>query len=481
MALRRWQSECLDILLKKYLSGQRNCLVTATPGAGKTYLTAMLTKILFERDLIDYVICFSPSKDVANGFRVELRSLTGRKMHGLMGASGQSRTYHSLGHISKDYWDIFDDARVLVVFDEIHHCGGSDTYSCNSWGLHLLEKIDGRATYTLSLTGTPWRSDRLPMTLNKYCEILGILSCDYTYSLAEAIEDGVCRIPLITSIDNSDLLYQAPGGDNNRYSSIAELLNSGVAFQEVLENEELVTHLLERGVVQLNELRQTNPKAAGLVVATNIAHAHWLANILITNFNEEVVIVTSDDQQAQETLETFREGSQPWIVSVAMVSEGTNIPRLQVCCYLTRTRTELYFRQVLGRPIRVTKEGSRYAYFYMLAEPSLLKFAQRVNDDLPEENILVKWPDRHEHDDPLPDVGGDSPATQTNEEPPEVVSSPLAGSLTVTSPEYDEESDSNAGGGGAGGMPEPHYAGQLSVYGKFLEQLIALEREALCR
>lgn len=481
MALRRWQSECLDILLKKYLSGQRNCLVTATPGAGKTYLTAMLTKILFEHDLIDYVICFSPSKDVANGFRVELRSLTGRKMHGLMGASGQSRTYHSLGHISDDYWDIFDDARVLVVCDEIHHCGGSDEQNCNSWGLQLLEKINGRATFTLSLTGTPWRSDRLPMTLNKYCEILRILSCDYTYSLAEAIDDGVCRIPLITSLDNSDLHYQTLGGDNNQYSSIAQLLNSGVSFQEVLENEQLVTHALERGVAQLNELRQTNPKAAGLVVATNIAHAHWLANILIKNFNEEVVIVTSDDQEAQKTLENFREGSQPWIVSVAMVSEGTNIPRLQVCCYLTRTRTELYFRQVLGRPIRVTKEGTRYAYFYMLAEPSLIKFAQRVSDDLPEENILVKWPERHGDVDPLTDVGGESPAPQTDEEPQEEVSSPQTGSLTITPPEYEEELDPNDGSAGGGGVPQDQYTGQLSVYGKFLEQLIALEREAICR
>ena len=32
-----------------------------------------------------------------------------------------------------------------------------------------------------------------------------------------------------------------------------------------------------------------------------------------------------------------------------MISEGTDIPRLQLCCYLSRIRTELHYRQVLGR------------------------------------------------------------------------------------------------------------------------------------
>ncbi len=39
---------------------------------------------------------------------------------------------------------------------------------------------------------------------------------------------------------------------------------------------------------------------------------------------------------AHARLQAFRDDSTQWIVSVGMVSEGVDIPRLQVCCYLSR-------------------------------------------------------------------------------------------------------------------------------------------------
>ena len=41
-----------------------------------------------------------------------------------------------------------------------------------------------------------------------------------------------------------------------------------------------------------------------------------------------------------------------------MVSEGVDIPRLRVGVYATTARTELFFRQVIGRFIRVTPARS---------------------------------------------------------------------------------------------------------------------------
>ena len=66
-----------------------------------------------------------------------------------------------------------------------------------------------------------------------------------------------------------------------------------------------------------------------------------------------------------------------------MISEGTDIPRLQVCCYLSRIRTELHYRQVLGRVIRRTGETDNQAWLFMLAEPTLQSFAERIAEDLP--------------------------------------------------------------------------------------------------
>ena len=61
-----------------------------------------------------------------------------------------------------------------------------------------------------------------------------------------------------------------------------------------------------------------------------------------------------------------------------------------MCCYLSRIKIELYFRQVLGRIVRAQKEHHPYAYFYALAEATLLEYATRIGDDLPDEPATVE-------------------------------------------------------------------------------------------
>lgn len=67
----------------------------------------------------------------------------------------------------------------------------------------------------------------------------------------------------------------------------------------------------------------------------------------------------------------------------------TDIPRLQVCCYLSRIRTELHYRQVLGRVLRRTGEADEQAWLFMLAEPTLQGFAERIADDLPDDLAVL--------------------------------------------------------------------------------------------
>jgi hypothetical protein len=70
-----------------------------------------------------------------------------------------------------------------------------------------------------------------------------------------------------------------------------------------------------------------------------------------------------------------------------MISEGTNIPRLRVCCHLSRVKTELYFRQILGRILRATRQGEE-GFLYMPAEPSLIKYAYQLAEDIPASNVV---------------------------------------------------------------------------------------------
>src|SRR4051794_29804960 len=65
-----------------------------------------------------------------------------------------------------------------------------------------------------------------------------------------------------------------------------------------------------------------------------------------------------------------------------MVSEGVDIPRLRVGVYATTARTELFFRQVVGRFIRRTPAPERQMSYLLLAADPLLKgLAARVEEE----------------------------------------------------------------------------------------------------
>lgn len=200
MKLRVWQRECIDKAVSQYKADQPHFLSLATPGAGKTLMASILAKELISENLIDLVICIIPSLIVSDDFRLELEKQLDKKLDGKLGSIGRCLTYHAM-LLENNLWNLFEEYRVFVIFDEIHHCSGSDVYNSNAWGQKIISDIQGKATYTLALTGTPWRSDNIPIALSHYTES-GQVHCDYRYGLARAITDNVCRTPYITLIDN---------------------------------------------------------------------------------------------------------------------------------------------------------------------------------------------------------------------------------------------------------------------------------------
>jgi len=107
-------------------------------------------------------------------------------------------------------------------------------------------------------------------------------------------------------------------------------------------------------------------------------------------FNEHSTVVSYKESNATKVIQDFRDSDNKWIISVGMISEGTNIPRLQVCCHLTNIKTEMHFRQTLGRILRATDSSNQEAFLFMPAEPKLLDYAYRVKQDVPFEADIVK-------------------------------------------------------------------------------------------
>lgn len=356
-------------------------------------MAAEVAARLLEQNLIDFVLCFSPSINISQGIKHTFSKRLECRFDGVIGAVGCSYTYQSMISFKKDFWQLLKQNRVLVIFDEIHHCAGSSLEDTNSWGEEILLNIQAQSEYTLALTGTPWRSDQAPIALSRYTDPDNQILCDYIYGLKEAIADGVCRSPKIVLIDNERISVTNKENETKSYTCLDDLFRgSSVSYQSVIKNNVAIRHALTLATNKLDDIRQHNPNAAGLVVASSIDHAEYIVNLLRNEYVQTAEIVTYREEQPSHRINQFKSSKTNWIVSVGMISEGTDIPRLQVCCHLSRVKTELYFRQVLGRILRINTAVNQEAWLYTLAAPKLVEFAHRIDAELPESKVMIKEP-----------------------------------------------------------------------------------------
>ncbi|MBF4254717.1 diguanylate cyclase, partial [Vibrio anguillarum] len=211
--------------------------------------------------------------------------------------------------LGDDFWSTMSKHRVFVVFDEIHHCSYEEQGRSNVWGEQVLAKIQGLAKYTLALSGTPWRSDSLPIAMADYTDPEGQLIFDYQYGLKQAIQDQVCRRPKIVLVDNEHLTIDGKG-EMQSFSSILNLLKeSDISYQSVIHNEEAMGYLLEEGCKKLAQIRQQSPQAGGLVVASSVKHAKVIQELLIQKFGQSACIVTYHHDSPLEEIDAFRHGN----------------------------------------------------------------------------------------------------------------------------------------------------------------------------
>jgi hypothetical protein len=144
-----------------------------------------------------------------------------------------------------------------------------------------------------------------------------------------------------------------------------------------------IAHVLRDAVLRLERVRAgDHPEAGGLVIAADKEHAEALAARLERVAGERPEIVTSDAPDASARIARFAAGHGTWLVSVLMVSEGVDVPRLRVGVYATSARTELFFRQVVGRFIRRTPAPKdQMSHVYLPADPTLKRLAAQVEED----------------------------------------------------------------------------------------------------
>lgn len=264
--------------------------------------------------------------------------------------------------------------KTLLILDELHHAGDG-----KNWGKALRSAFEP-AAFRLILSGTPFRSDNNPIPFIRYEQ--GESRADFAYGYTDAIRDCVCR-PIVFPSYEGELTWLSEGREHTA------TFEDGLTFDR--QRERLKTALLQDtwlGPVitdahaQLMRLRkQEQPDAGGLIVSMDQDHARWVAELVGKITGTKAVVAVSDDPAASRTIETFSDHKkQQWLVAVNMVSEGVDIPRLRVGVYGTNVLTEMYFRQVVGRFVRM-QEGvptPQRAWLYLPKDPILVHYARQI-------------------------------------------------------------------------------------------------------
>jgi len=380
-----WQEGFQESCINKFLRGQRDYICVVTPGGGKTIGALKVAVKLRDAHIISHIVIVAPQCSVVSQWSAEAHKLglnierfgspeRRRKYDGI------AVTYGSIASGAQNYRSYCNEP-TLVILDEVHHADEKQ-----AWGEALRAAFEAPTTYRLMLSGTPFRTKGIipfvPYDLEELREGRYQAVADFTYSHGEAVNDGACRRVVFPSIDVP--MVEWTKGDGHFAFSLSD-----TTLRDELESErnsvvldassEAVRLVLEQAHRKLTELRRAQPNTGGLVLAKRQEHALQLAEVLESIAGVKPVVAISEDPESDANIERFRNSSDPWIVSVRMVSEGVDIKRLQVLAYLTKTDTPMFFRQAVGRVVRTIK-GARHrdAYVFILNREPLITLAAQL-------------------------------------------------------------------------------------------------------
>ncbi|MCR2811971.1 DEAD/DEAH box helicase [Microbacterium sp. zg.Y1084] len=387
--LRAWQAEALD----QYFAmdgpdgigrGPRDFLAAATPGAGKTTFALRLATELLRRRIVDRIVVVAPTEHLKTQWadaaaRVSIRldpNFSNRHVAPARHYHGVAVTYAQVAVKASVHQRLTEDARTLVILDEVHH--GGDALS---WGDALREAYQ-RATRRLLLSGTPFRSDTAPIPFVEYHpneKGIRLSRTDYNYGYGRALADGVVR-PVLFLVYAGQMRWRTKAGDEYEAQlgqDNTKDINSQ-AWRTALDPQgDWIPAVLRSADRRLSEVRQDVPDAGGLVIATDQTAARAYAAILRDITGEPTTVVLSDDPAASGRIEEFAKGTSRWMVAVRMVSEGVDVPRLSVGVYATSASTPLFFAQAIGRFVRARRRGESASVF-LPHVPQLLALANEM-------------------------------------------------------------------------------------------------------
>jgi len=371
--LRAWQKEATEAV--RAHSGA-SFLASATPAAGKTTFGLHIAHRMLSAKFVSRVVVAGPTTHICRQWAADAARYGIDLEPNRPNSDGpESADFHG---VAVTYQTIAAGPEVhrlaagrrptLLIADEPHHMG-----DLAAWGVQTRRAFDG-TRFRLLLSGTPFRSDNSAIPWVAYDDE-GLSRADYAYGYPQALRDRVCR-PITFLPYDGEMEWVSDGRLRSAdFDLVLPAVEAARRLRTALSPEgEWMGEVLRDGDARLSEVRaEGHPDAGGLVIASDQDHARAIAARLASISGEQPELVMSDEPGASRRIAEFAASDQRWLVSVLMVSEGVDIPRLRVGVYATAAKTELFFRQVVGRFIRATPQPRRQMSYLLMPADSRLK------------------------------------------------------------------------------------------------------------
>jgi superfamily II DNA or RNA helicase len=412
--LRTWQTDAITEVKEILENGGDRATIASAPASGKTIFACQLVKDLMSIYGFDQIVIVSPTENVRDkwqedlsrfGFQLKTKGLRTRSDRDYEDFHGMTFTYSYAANMCDLLSAMCLDSTV-VVFDEAHHMGDSNN---STWGAKCRHAFDS-CGFKLLLTGTPWRTSGEPIPFANYNED-GFCKPSYSYTIGNAVADKVCQRPEIILRDSSAEFVKS--GDKFHFKSLKDSKKESredLHYSALIEDGDTFIGLFKEADKKLSELRENkHPDAGGIIIAKTKTMAHMYADIMKATFGQSAELVHSEMNNAKEKIRRFKKGTDKWIISVDMIGEGTDIPRLEVEIYLGAKKATICLHQYWMRPARIRSRESKeteHCYIYCLNHSKLNRVAKEIEKDI---EVKIKEKEEINVIDKTEDEGGTKP------------------------------------------------------------------------
>jgi superfamily II DNA or RNA helicase len=372
---RRWQEEFFRQWMARILN---SFLLIVIPGGGKTMAALEVARRWMAAGTDRRLLVVVPTHNVREqwqeeavrfGIQLQTKEFGTNFKHGFQGGVV---TYGLVASQPLVFRKLCSVAPTMVIFDEIHHCGEDASFGRGASSAFELAKE------RLLLSGTAWRSDGSAIPWVQY-DGNGFAVGDYAYDYPHALNDEVVRF-LVFDYSRGTITHDSTGDTFTLSSESSEDEASRLLRKLLDARGEFVREQIRQAHQKLMDVRASFPDAGALAACIDQTHAVMVADVIREVTGCEPSVIVSDSDVENDTVRSFRDSKKEWLVAVRKVSEGTDIKRLQVLCYLTNTTSELFFRQLVGRVSRYRGIEDREAYVFLPADPRLIACAQNIEN-----------------------------------------------------------------------------------------------------